>query len=235
MERPEIVPGDLLATWKNCGGYYKCPESADGKLLGPLVGYRGTYKVSNGSKEHFVGKVYYNFAKVEQWHQARAQFAGALHEFVRGRYIDVMMGAPMGGILLAGDLGGICNRRSIFAEKKVTKVATESSREESHLIINRHDLLRGDRVAIVEDVCNNFSTTEELISLVKSVGAYVVAIVCALNRSKFDKYVDRPVVSLLHIPTDQYKQDDPVVAEYVQRGQVVWKPKDEWEKLARVS
>ena len=37
-----IIPGDPLTTLKNCDGYYNAINS-EGKLIGPLVAYNGTY------------------------------------------------------------------------------------------------------------------------------------------------------------------------------------------------
>ncbi|MBL7058230.1 hypothetical protein ISS03_02730, partial [Patescibacteria group bacterium] len=89
----------------------------------------------------------------------------------------------------------------------------------------------GDRVIIVEDLCNNFSTTSKLVNLIETLGGVVVGIACILNRSPGHIWFELPVMSVIHKPLPQYKQDDPEVAHLVRDGNVVWKPKHEWSKI----
>lgn len=224
---------DPLELLRLCGGYYKCPKGPDGKRVGSLVGYAGKYDAGDGTKKQYVGDVYYNFARAEQYPHVRDVFARALAEkFIDGNAPDVLLGAPLGGILLADAIARMLGCRVIFAEKKVTAVATESSREESKLTLDRHEVRPSDTIVLVEDVCNNFSTTDQLISLVENAGAEVMAIVCAINRSKHTMYQTLHVESVVHVPTAQFKQEDPEVADDVAAGNVVWKPKEAWDKLA---
>lgn len=242
METPKIPelwcdverPLDIVA---RCGGYYECPKDDSGKRLGPLVGYAG--KDAQGRQK--VGDVYVNFAKVEQWPVPVNGFAHLLKDELEshfdGKRLDpeklVFVGMPMGGIVLATHLSAQKHgSRGIFAEKAGDE-----------LILKRHDLLPGDQAVIVEDVCNNFSTTDKAFEMIEGVGAKVIAIVCFLNRSGRVEYEvpdanvafgtsDRlPVISLVHKPFPQWEQDDPAVADDVAAGNVVWKPKHDWDKL----
>ncbi|MBI3589290.1 MAG: hypothetical protein HY093_02655 [Candidatus Liptonbacteria bacterium] len=231
---PTIIVNDPLATLRNCGGYYECPKEPDGKRLGPLVGYAGKYGLDG---EHFVGDVYYNFARAEQYPAVRDHFARQMENRFPFSGVDVFLGSPMGGILLAGDLGRVTSgTRVIFAEKKIISLANGGQREESILVIDRHEIWPGDLVVIVEDVCNNFSTTDQLIRLVEELGGKVIEVVCFLNRSPHDVVpgvgVIIRVLSLLHIETVQYQQDNPAVVDDIQAGNVVWKPKRDWERLS---
>ena len=47
------------------------------------------------------------------------------------------------------------------------------------------------------------------------------------------EYRDRliPIVQSVLIPTPEYRQDHPYVADDIAAGNVVWKPKDNWAKL----
>lgn len=232
----ERVPlsSDLLEMWKHCGGYYQCPKDSQGKRLGPLVGYAGQYEEG----KHFVGDVYFNFAKVEEFPHVLDHFAYLLAQEVSNQVqATVVLGAPMGGILLAGAVGRQADYRVLFAEKKILAVATPERREQSAQVLDRHEIESGDLVVIVEDVCNNFSTTEQLAKLVYNGDGRVVAIACALNRSGKRIFVTEgmsiPVYSTLYLPSAQYRQDDPAVGSDIARGNVVWKPKkkEEWPKL----
>jgi adenine/guanine phosphoribosyltransferase-like PRPP-binding protein len=248
--RPKIkIAGDQhLETLYNCGGYYTCPKTPDGKRLGPLVGYAGTYEGPNGKPLQFVGDVYANFAKAEPHMKVLKFFArclsGQIYSVTNFHTIDIFCGAPIGGYSLADELGSQNDWIDVVkAEKKVTALKTATSREQSELVFSRHDVQKGDRCVIVEDVCNNFSTTGKFVQLIQSRGAIVVAIACFLNRSPS---VEKefllpsedgktalviPVASLVRKIIPEYRQDDPAVAEDVANGNVVWKPKDEWSRL----
>ncbi len=236
-------PFELL---KRCQGYYECPKDAKGHRLGPLVGHAGTY-VDGDEEKNYVGDVYYNFAMTETYPHVLDYYARSLADIVKksGIESDVVLGVPMGGILLAGALARILENRVIFAEKRslnskgsgrdigLTKV---DGREKSTMILDRHRVREGDRVILVEDVCNNFSTPDKICPLVTREGGRVVAIACELNRSPYTEYESvlagrLPTLGLLHIPTAQYRQDDPSVLHDIQISNVLWKPKDEWNLL----
>ncbi|MFA5877980.1 MAG: hypothetical protein WC845_01295 [Candidatus Staskawiczbacteria bacterium] len=241
----EIAGDNHLETLGRCGGYYACPKDPNGCRLGPLVGYAGDYEAPDGSRKRFVGDVYANFALAESHPHVLKFFARcisvSLNSQVDLRTIDVFCGAPIGGYSLADALGLGNNIGMIKAEKKVLALKTPNSRETSKIVFARHEVKAGQRVVIAEDVCNNFSTTRELITLITSAGGIVLAIVCFLNRSMTvgSTYVlplesgvlQIPVVSLVGMPINEWKQEDPAVAEDIAKGNVVWKAKDEWDRL----
>ncbi len=239
LQNTDLGP-TLLDTWKTCGGYYECPKDSNDKLLGPLVGYAGKYQTPEGPK-NWVGTVYYNFAKVEEHHRALHEFAGAAVRQMWGK-VDglphVIVAAPMGGIIFGQAIAEHADCRYVFAEKKVVKAAQEGRREESILVLDRHKINKGDKAIIAEDVTNNFSTTSHLLTLVERAGGEVLGIICALNRSPQKLWhpgvsdLPIPVISALHIETPEYRQDNPCVVDYIAKGQIVWKPKDQWEQLA---
>ena len=226
-----------LAILQRCGGYYECPTDPDGKHLGPMVGYAGEYAPGM----HWVGYVYANFAKAEAQPSVLQHYCVGLRELMLYsplEEVDVFCGAPLGGMATAYQLALLFDCQYGFAEKKVLKAAADGQREESKLVFGRHEVDAGDNVIIVEDVCNNFSTTEELLRLIKKAGGNVLAIVTLLNRSATvaDVYYSPcggtiPVVSMVTKPIPQYRQDDPRVSATIAAGNVVWKPKAEWDRL----
>lgn len=232
------TPLEILA---RCGGYYECPIDGNGRRLGRLVGYAGRYEASDGLQKQYVGDVYANFAEAEQYPHVMERFAKMMQKQTLFLFddVDVFVGAPIGGYSFSEALAKAYNRRVIKAEKKVIALATENSREQSKLVFNRHKVRPGELVVICEDVCNNMSTTAELIDLIERAGGIVAYITCLLNRSLdvHDMYVAQRtgrkyrVLSLERKPIMEYRQDDPRVRDDVARGNVVWKPKDEWEKL----
>ncbi len=250
MERSFLVENEMYANTVDPlqmlylhEGFYTCPKGANGERLGPLVGYAGTYDAKNGTQNHWVGDVYVNFAKAEEYPKILCNFAYSLRAVIEP-LIDttsVFCGTPIGGYSFSQILGMVYDRRVIKAEKKVVAPTPVESivgaREQSSLIFARHEIKPGENVVIVEDVCNNFSTTEELITLIEKSDAVVVGIICLLNRSlavdaiyaSHEKEI--PVVSLVRLPIRQYKQDDQEVAQDIAMGNVVWKPKNEWPRL----
>jgi orotate phosphoribosyltransferase len=242
----ELGDTDPLKLLARCGGFYQRPYRQDGSPAGPLVGYAGTYE----SGKHFVGEVYVNFAMAERHGPVLDLFARRLiaqsYDTLGSASLDGLAGfcgAPEGGKALATALAVICHRQYIFPEKRVTAVKTADSREESELVFDRHTPNSGEGWLIVEDVCNNFSTTAKLIALIEKTGARVAGIVCFLNRSEQvdslfvpnvgDGLPCWPVISVVRQVIPQYRQDDPKVATEVQAGNVVWKPKNDWARLAK--
>src|SRR5512141_2406771 len=97
------LEGGILKILGQCGGYYECLKDEKGRRLTPLVGYAKRYD----GVHQLVGDVYYNFAMAEQYPHVRSYFAALIAKVFNDRNIqpDVIVGAPMGGILLSGDIG----------------------------------------------------------------------------------------------------------------------------------
>lgn len=235
----EIAKGDILETLRRCGGYYECPKDGQGTRLGPLIGYAGTYEDSAGEKRQYIGDIYANFAMAEEYPQVLDYFAQELAKKVQTTVgeIDYILAAPMGGIALAVHLAQHLDARFVFAEKKVLALATAELRQQETMQLLRHQIDTGSRVLLVEDVCNNFSTTDQMVELVADSGSTMVAVACALNRSGKDVFTYKdlalPVIPLTQLTLQQYRQDDAEVLEDVKKGNVVLKPKNEWPRLMK--
>ena len=235
-------PNDPLKILDACGGLYICPKDSSGKRLGPMVGYAGTDE--NGLQ--FVGDIYANFGKAEEYVDLIAYWTLTLSkkEPALLSKVDVFCGLPEGGKAVAYALAFApsCSGRYVYLEKVVTALKTASEREKSKLVFNRHEIAPGDRVGLVEDLQNNFSTTGKAIDEVIKAGGEVVVLLSIMNRSplvdNFFKWNGKkyPVVTLLRRPYPEYKQDDPEVEDDILFGDVVWKPenKNEWEKIKTV-
>lgn len=235
---------DNLKLLEAVGGFYEVAKNAEGKRLTPLVGYAGKYP-KNGQEFQYVGEVYVNFAKAEEHPHIMYNFAKKLWDKLKIHEPIVFIGPAMGGIsvaqLLTLHASQDTKARYACAEKIVTVAKTATTEEQSSFSILRHSLYPGETVGIVEDVLNNFSTTDKLIRLVESYGAKVGIIVGLLNRStKIDSvYMHRgqpiPVVSLIRKSFESYEQEDLYVIEDVAADNVVWKPKNDWDKLKKAA
>jgi len=197
------------------------PVSASGEILGPLVAYPETY-YKNGKKEHYVGGFYANIAAVEENSSARSYFADLLAKELlnNGLAPSVLIGAPMGGIIFSTTISDILGSRAAFFEKKGLKI-----------VLNRYTLNKGDKVVLVEDVCNNFKTTDKMIKIVTDLSAEVIAITCIFNRSQFSNYQGIPVISAIHQEKPKYRQHNPKVKKLMDDYNIVWEPEKYWSFL----
>jgi len=210
----------------DCGGYYECPKDENGNRLGPLVGYAGR----DEQDRQFVGDVYYNFARIEEHPGSLKQYAYLVANNLRMSNLlcNYVVSMPLGGLAFGLALASELRARYVFPDFKETEAEGRKIKE---FFWGRHEIAPDSEVIITEDVCNNFSSTQQVIDLVTSSGGYILAIACEINRSENVYYQGIPVFSALHLPTIQYQQDDPEVAQDIARGNVIWKPKDEWNKL----
>ena len=234
---PAFDPLDLM---RDAGAFYEAPRDEAGRRTGPLVGYAG----KDGDGRQYVGDIYVNFARAERRPALLQVFARRLVALARARGLDLdgaagFIGAPEGGKAFAYQLGLEAGKGYIYPEKRTTVAASATAREASEMVFSRHEPEAGESWFIVEDVCNNFSTTAKLVDLIEGHGARVAGILCFLNRSETvgDSYAPRPglvlpVVAVVHKPFGQYAQGDAAVAEDVARLNVVWSPKKDWPRLA---
>ena len=232
--------GGLLALLARCGGYYEKPSG------GPLVGYAGRYDIGlNGPDDpgkQYVGKVYVNFAMAERRGRVMREVANSIlktHPDASDPELNTgFAAAPEGGKALGEALSLYTGRGYIYPEKEMVVPRSSTTREITRLVWKRHEPLPDEHWWIVEDVCNNFSTTLDMVDIIVSRGAQACGIICFLNRSPSVENVWSPrldiclpVVAAIRKPILEYRQDDPEVAADVQEGNVVWKPKHEWGKL----
>lgn len=262
MRRRIQVTDDALENARLRDAFYSCPKDPQGRRLGPLVAYAGTYPVPGVEKKdepHFVGDVYFNFSRIETQGDLLAWYADRAYErlLACGHGVIprslVLCAAPLGGYKFADAISARHGIDAIMAEKRVTRAATSSSKEESNIVFSRHQPEEGDEVVITEDVTNNFKTTGRLCFWIMQCKAKLAAILCILNRSMTvdavwqerveanlasGKLVDfgvvsAPVISVIRMPYDEYKQDNPAVAADVAAGNVAWNPKraEDWARL----
>lgn len=234
------------------GGFYTA-FNEKGERVGPLVGYAGRYKDKSGSDCQYVGDVYANCAQIEKDtfslrlliqeskekitdHLFSSNMASVLSTRTSNRVI--WLGAPMGGIVTATLLSfTVFPERSWcgFLEKKVIELAKDS-REKTELVIGRHNINEGDVVVPVEDVCNNFSTTDKMLNLISGKQGRIPFIFCLINRSGKKSYLfedkEIPIVSIVESNWPEYQQDDPRIKDYISiPGNLILNPKQNWDKL----
>lgn len=229
------LPGeDLLELGKRCNAVYICPKVAS-ERKGPLVVYAG--KDSKG--RNLVGDIYFNFRRIEAHPKAVEAFAEAackkLSEQGMLDMFDTVCGIPQGGRTFAQMLALVANKRFAYADKK-PKPTESGKKQEYTWDLSQFDFEQGERVAIAEDVYNNFQNTDNTLSEVAVTGADVVLLVGVLNRSPvYDTtYKGLPVIASIREAYPEYEQDDPVVIADIAAGKLEFEVKKNWKYLCAI-
>jgi len=237
MNKNKILEGTPYEIFAQYNGLYESPKDKLGNYLGPLVFYAGTYIDENEEKKNYVGFCYFNVAKIEQLPETREYFSNLLAKKIQTdfNFHCHLVAAPMGGIIFATATADKLLFPVSFFEKKVSKVADPENgiKEKSELVYKRHSIQLGGNYIIFEDLCNNFSTTQKMIDYIKSAGGNVVAIACVINRSNKTSFGDVPVISAIHLPSPEFKQDDKEVQKLMKDCNFVTEPKKDWDFLKK--
>jgi len=122
----------------------------------------------------------------------------AMAEYFRDCEIDVVVGAAVGGILLAGGVGRHLGVKHIFSER----------------VNGKMEFRRGffippkTKVAIVEDIVTTGGSVVELIDLVNEMGASISGVVDLVDRSQNGVIFKAPTYSLLKLPSQSWALKD---------------------------
>jgi orotate phosphoribosyltransferase len=111
--------------------------------------------------------------------------------------IELVLGAAVGGILLAGGVGRHLNVKHIFSERVNGKMAFRRGFHFDH----------GTRILIVEDIVTTGGSIIELIDLAESMNGVIVGIVNLVTRSSKQMFAGRHLHSLLELPIDSWEPD----------------------------
>jgi orotidine-5'-phosphate decarboxylase len=206
------------------GGYYTSLDK-DGKRIGPMVGYAGTYLDQNGSKLQYVGDIFANCLRLlrKPWILNKLVEMSSLevhtfllekcmHNEVNPEFVNKLhfYGAPMGGIPVALTLANLVKFQDEnnvsplkptisglfgYFDKEVTAVATETLREQTVLNDKSFPIESGEFYVSVEDVINNLKTTREAVYKIIEKGGIPVLIFCLFNRSNTTEFYFNEVVN----------------------------------------
>lgn len=226
---------DLLVA---CGAYYNAVlDPVTQNPIGPLVGYSGRYHDEASNQDlQYVGYRYFNLARLEQYPHVEVFFAAGLARLVKESFpiLHGIVSVPDGGTILGYGVAGQLDIWFVGMQKKTVELATATAKEQTKLALGRHEIIDEDmHVVLCEDLVNNFSTTDKAIETVENAGARVVGFICGLNRSEKTDYNGLPVVSLVHKPTAQYRQDDPAVTKHIEAVGFLKDVKPNWATAAK--
>ena len=122
----------------------------------------------------------------------------AMAEIVMDENVELVLGAAIGGILIAGGVGRHLGVRHIFSER--VNGIMELRRGFS--------ITKGQRVVIVEDIITTGGSVVELIQLAKEQDAEVVHVVNLVHRSASEVDFGVPFTALLRIPSESWQPID---------------------------
>lgn len=234
-------PGEnLLDIGKRCNAVYVCPKVGS-ERKGPLVAYAG----KDDQGRNLVGDIYFNFRRIEVYPKAVEAFAEVAYKKLSDQGLldtfDTVCGIPHGGRTFGQMLALVAGKRFAYADKK-PKPTEAGNKQEYTWDLSQFDFEPGERVAIAEDVFNNFQNTDNTLVKVGGAGADIVLLVGALNRSpKYDRiywstispWAEKglPIVTSIRAAYPEYKQDDPEVAADIAAGKLELEVKKNWASL----
>jgi len=112
--------------------------------------------------------------------------------------IDIVLGAAIGGILLAGGVGRHLDAKHIFSE-----------RIDGNMELRRgFQISKGDKVLIVEDIITTGGSVFELIKLVEMYEAEIVGIVSLIHRSTEKIDFGYNYSTLLEFPVESWNETE---------------------------
>lgn len=232
MKPIKPLPGEnLLELGKRCNAVYIYPKVGSLRK-GPLVAYAG----KDGKGRNLVGDIYFNFRRIEEHPYAVGAFAEAALTKLHFRGLidsfDTVCGIPQGGRTFGQMLALVAGKRFAYADKK-PKPTEAGKKQEYTWDLSQFDFEHGERVAIAEDVYNNFQNTDNTLAEIATTGANIVLLVGALNRSPvYDTtYKGLPVIASIREAYPEYEQDDPAVATDIAAGRLELEVKKNWARL----
>ena len=122
----------------------------------------------------------------------------AMSEIVQNQNVDLVLGAAIGGILIAGGVGRHLAIKHIFSERVDGKMELRRG----------FFITKGQRIIIVEDIITTGGSVFELIQLAKDYEAEIVHVVNLVDRSSGEVNFEVPTTALLTIPSESWEPED---------------------------
>lgn len=225
---------------KRCNAVYVCPKTGSVRK-GDLVAYAG----KDVQGRNLVGDIYFNFRRIEVHPKVVEAFAETACSKLREQGLldtfDIVLGIPDGGRTFGQMLALVAGKRFAYANKR-PKPTEASKKQEYAWDLSQFEFEAGERVAIAEDVYNNFQNTDNTLAEIATTGADIVLLVGALNRSpiydtiytpKSGPFAGKalPVIASIREAYPEYEQDDPAVVADIAAGKLELEVKKNWARL----
>ncbi len=119
-------------------------------------------------------------------------------ETVENQNVELVLGAAIGGILIAGGVGRHLGVKHIFSERVDGKMELRRG----------FSIIKGQRIIIVEDIITTGGSVFELIQLAKDYEAEIIHVVNLVDRSSGGVNFKVPTTALLTIPSESWEPED---------------------------
>ena len=126
------------------------------------------------------------------------QICYSMAEIVKNHDLDIVLGAAVGGILIAGGVGRHLRKKHIFSERIDGKMELRRG----------FSISKGERILIVEDIITTGGSVCELINLAEERSAEIVHVINLVDRSPEGFDCIYPSTTLLHLPSESYESFD---------------------------
>jgi len=137
---------------------------------------------------------YLQCAQLLQYPEATEKAISQLVKHFKDKDIQTVVGPAMGGIIISYEMARQLGIRSIFAE-----------REDGKMSLRRGFTVKpGEKILVVEDVVTTGGSVKEVISLIKELGAEVVAVAALVDRSGGNVDFGVPAYYLLDLEVKSY-------------------------------
>ena len=150
---------------------------------------------------------YMQCAQVLQYPRLAATLGEALASRFAGVEVETVVGPAMGGIIVAHEVGRALGVKALFAE-----------RQDGKMTLRRGFALKpGEKVLVVEDVITTGGSVQEVLAMVKALGAVPVGVGVLVDRSGGQvDFAGLPLHSLLSLPIAAFTPEEcPLCAQGV--------------------
>ena len=163
--------------------------------------FRSTEALLDG---HFVltsgrhSSTYFQCAKVLQHPEYLTAFSIMIADEFEYKEPDVVISPAIGGIVLGTEVGTQLGCRTIFAE-----------RENGEMVIRRgFEILKGERVLVVEDVITTGGSVKEVMDLISDLDAEIIGVGVLVDRSNGTASLHENQFSIVELDAVSYGDDD---------------------------
>ena len=142
--------------------------------------------------------VYFEKFRILEHPNALDRVCNEMAQIAESKDIELVLGAAIGGILIAGGVGRYLNVKHIFSERNNGKMELRRG----------FSISKGQRVLIVEDIITTGGSVFELINLVKDYDAKVIHVVNLVDRSLNPIDFKVPSTALLNMPSESWEPNE---------------------------
>ncbi|MDD5072201.1 MAG: orotate phosphoribosyltransferase [Candidatus Omnitrophica bacterium] len=156
--------------------------------------HKGHFKLSSGLHSEY----YLQCALVLADPAIAAKLCKELGGKFKGEKIDVVIGPAVGGITAAYEVARALGVRGIFSERAEGKMALRRG----------FKLKPGEKVLVIEDVATTGGSAQEVVDLVKGLGAEAVGVGAIIDRSGGKAKFSVPFKSLAQLKIETFQPED---------------------------